>query len=115
MYIGSVTGPAAFAPQAGAYHINSNKESQLHAYMPGMDSKVNYNPTGVQAVRLRADEHHSRAPVSERSYIGNYASPGATTACKQRLPELNTYSDPVVQEVHRKQLQSNPLWQPFPV
>lgn len=114
MYLGPGTGPAAFAPQAGAVRINNNKESQLHGYTPGMQSKNAYNPD-VQAVRLKDQEQHVRKPVNETTQFMQYSQPGETTACKPRLPQENIFHDPVVQAVQRKHLKDNPLWVPFPI
>lgn len=114
-YIGTATGPSAFAPLAGATRISDNKEALLHGYTPGMQSVNAYNPDSVQAVRLKAENNHSRPPVAETSQFLQYTQPGASVACRPRLPEANTFHDPVVQAVQRKQLRDNPMWQPFPV
>lgn len=114
-YLGPAAGPAAFAPQAGAVRINNNKDSQLHSYAPGMHSRNAYNPD-VQAVRLRADDPaNHRTPVNDTAQFMQFSGPGATTACKARLPEENRFNDSVVNAGMRKQLTDNPIWQPFPI
>ncbi len=112
-YLGPATGPTAMAP-GSQVNIRSMKESLLHDSTPGRQSDNAYNPD-LHNFRLRDEYNTSRAPVDERSQAGAYAAPGQATKCRVRTTELNPWTDSAGQQVmenHRRQLASNPLWQP---
>lgn len=113
-YLGPATGNAAFARGGGQVQIRNNREELVGGRTPGPQKFNTYN-SDVMGLRLKDDVSVARGPNSDKTY-GDYARPGAMTACKPRLPEHNLYNnDQVVQAAQRQQLLDNDLYQPFVV